>query len=75
VAVEGWETEGGRHIVLFCTEPITLREANRYLLDDGLRGVMRLDEVRPVAAIPVLGTGKIDYKALRALPAPVHQSL
>jgi hypothetical protein len=33
---------------------------------------MRLDEVRPVAAIPVLGTGKTDYKALRALLAPAE---
>jgi hypothetical protein len=28
---------------------------------------MRLDEVRQVERIPVLGTGKTDYKALRAL--------
>ncbi len=28
---------------------------------------MRLDEVRRVERIPVLGTGKTDYKALRAL--------
>jgi hypothetical protein len=27
---------------------------------------MRLDEVRRVEAIPMLGTGKTDYKALRA---------
>jgi len=73
VAVEGLETKGGRHIVLFCTEPITLREANRYLLDDGFRGVMRLDEVRPVRAIPVLGAGKTDYKALQALVAAVAE--
>ena len=67
VAVEGVETDGGRHIVLFCTEPVGLREANRLLLAEGFRGVMRLDEVRVVPAIPVLGTGKTDYKALRSL--------
>jgi long-chain-fatty-acid--[acyl-carrier-protein] ligase len=66
VAVEGIEQEGGRRIVLFCTEPISLREANALLLEEGFRGVMRLDEVRQVPAIPVLGTGKTDYKALRA---------
>jgi long-chain-fatty-acid--[acyl-carrier-protein] ligase len=70
VAVEGVETEAGRHIVLFSTEPVTLREANAWLLQDGFRGVMRLDEVRVVEAIPVLGTGKTDYKALRARIAP-----
>ncbi len=67
VAVEGVEAEGGRRVVLFSTEPITLKEANDLLWQEGFRGVMRLDEVRRVDAIPVLGTGKTDYKALRAL--------
>jgi long-chain-fatty-acid--[acyl-carrier-protein] ligase len=65
VAVEGIETPGGRQIALFTTFPLTLREASQILLEDGLRGVMRLDEVRQLEAIPVLGTGKTDYKELR----------
>ena len=65
VAVEGVETEGGRNIVLFTTEPITLKEANARLIEAGFRGVMRLDEVRRLDRIPVLGTGKIDYRRLR----------
>jgi long-chain-fatty-acid--[acyl-carrier-protein] ligase len=69
VAVEGVEAEGGRRIVLFTTEPIDLRDANAKLLEEGFRGVMRLDEVRRVDQIPVLGTGKTDYKVLRALIA------
>lgn len=66
VAVEGIETPGGRQIVLFTTLDISLREAGDVLLEAGLRGVMRLDEVRKVDTIPVLGTGKTDYKTLRA---------
>jgi acyl-CoA synthetase (AMP-forming)/AMP-acid ligase II/1-acyl-sn-glycerol-3-phosphate acyltransferase/acyl carrier protein len=69
VAVEGVEAEGGRRVVLFTTEPIELRDANAKLLEEGFRGVMRLDEVRRVDKIPVLGTGKTDYKVLRALIA------
>ena len=65
VAVEGIETPGGRQIALFTTFPLTLREASQILVEDGLRGVMRLDEVRQLEAIPVLGTGKTDYKELR----------
>ncbi len=72
VAVEGVETESGRRIILFTTEPITLREANARLLEAGFRGVMRLDEVRQVEHIPVLGTGKTDYKALRAMIQKSH---
>jgi long-chain-fatty-acid--[acyl-carrier-protein] ligase len=67
VAVEGVELDGGgRRIVLFSTEPITLRVANEILLSEGFHGVMRLDEVHQVENLPVLGTGKTDYKVLRA---------
>ncbi len=67
VAVEGIETAEGRKIVLFTTESVTLHEANAVLIKDGFRGIMRLDEVRKIPAIPVLGTGKTDYKVLRKL--------
>ncbi len=66
VAVEGVEQDSGRHIVLFATQPITLAEANGLLHEAGFHGIMRLDEVRQVEQIPVLGTGKTDYKVLRA---------
>jgi acyl-CoA synthetase (AMP-forming)/AMP-acid ligase II/1-acyl-sn-glycerol-3-phosphate acyltransferase/acyl carrier protein len=65
VAVEGVETPGGRHVVLFTTFELSLRDAAEMLLADGLRGVMRLDDVRRIDAIPVLGTGKTDYVTLR----------
>jgi long-chain-fatty-acid--[acyl-carrier-protein] ligase len=67
VAVEGLETADGRRIVLFTTEEISLKDANAKLQAEGFRGVMRLDEVRKVEKIPTLGTGKTDYKALRAM--------
>ena len=69
VAVEGVETERGRQIVLFTTFPLELAEANDLLVKSGFRGVMRLDAVRQLKEIPQLGTGKIDYKALRAILA------
>jgi long-chain-fatty-acid--[acyl-carrier-protein] ligase len=69
VAVEGIETPDGRRIVLFTTEDISLRDANALLQREGFRGVLRLDDVRKVERIPVLGTGKSDYKVLRAMIA------
>jgi long-chain-fatty-acid--[acyl-carrier-protein] ligase len=74
VAVEGIETEHGQRIVLFSTESLTLKEANAHLQTAGFRGVMRLDEVRRVAAIPVLGTGKVDYKVLRSVVQTTDQA-
>jgi long-chain-fatty-acid--[acyl-carrier-protein] ligase len=67
VAVEGVDTDGARRIVLFSTEPLNVHDANAKLIEEGFRGVMRLDEVRKIDKIPVLGTGKTDYKVLRAL--------
>ncbi len=69
VAVEGIETPGGRHIALFTTREISVREANAILADAGFRGVMRVDETIRLDAIPVLGTGKTDYKVLRNMLA------
>ena len=66
VAVEGIETPGGRSIVLFTTQSISVREANAILAEAGFRGVMRIDDVVRLEAVPVLGTGKTDYKVLRA---------
>jgi acyl-CoA synthetase (AMP-forming)/AMP-acid ligase II/1-acyl-sn-glycerol-3-phosphate acyltransferase/acyl carrier protein len=66
VAVEGIETATGRKIVLFTTAEIALADANTLLTAAGFRGIMRLDEVRKIATIPLLGTGKTDYKVLRA---------
>lgn len=67
VAVEGIETPQGRRIVLFTTEPLTLREANAILQQEGFRGLYRFDEVRQLDRLPVLGTGKTDYKLLRQM--------
>lgn len=66
VAVEGIETDTGRKIVLFTTEPISLQDANSLLAEHGFGGVMHLDEVRQLNQIPLVGTGKIDYRRLRA---------
>jgi long-chain-fatty-acid--[acyl-carrier-protein] ligase len=66
VAVEGIETPEGRKIVLFTTTEIKLPEANALLTQAGFRGIMRLDEVRRLGKLPLLGTGKTDYKILRA---------
>lgn len=67
VAVEGIETPQGRRIVLFTTEPLTLLEANAILQQHGFRGLYRLDDVRHLPQLPLLGTGKVDYKLLRQM--------
>ena len=67
VAVEGIETRRAAGSCCSRTESLDLREANAVLSETGFRGVMRLDEVVRLDTIPVLGTGKTDYKRLRGL--------
>ena len=52
-----------------CSRPSRSRCARRTrcLQQEGFRGVMRLDEVKKLDKLPVLGTGKTDYKVLRAM--------
>ncbi len=67
VAVEGIDDHGRRLIVLFTRTPLSLTEANAMLQAEGFRGVFRLDKVQPVESIGVLGTGKTNYRELRAV--------
>src|SRR5262249_34857535 len=66
VAVEGVELGGGRRVGVFTAGESSLGGASGLLLGEGFRGVMRLGEVRRVEKLPTLGTGKTDYKVLRA---------
>ncbi len=69
VAVEGVETADGPRIALFTTRAISLQEANAILAEAGFRGVMRIHQVIRLDKLPVLGTGKTDYKVLRSMLA------
>ena len=53
-------------IVLFTTLDITREEANAALRAARLSGLSAVARVQKLASIPVLGTGKTDYKALKA---------
>lgn len=68
LAVEALEREGDRPVMcLFTTVELTLEKANELLLGAGFSNVSRLNRVEQIEAIPVLGTGKTDYRSLKAL--------
>lgn len=67
VAVEGIEKENRKHVYLFNRNPMEISEANRLLQEAGFRGIMRIDKIILVDEIPVLGTGKTNYRKLREL--------
>lgn len=68
LALEGTETDHDIKIVLFTVDmKVSVEEVNHYLREQGVSNLIRIDEVKKIEKIPLLGTGKIDYKELKAL--------
>ena len=66
LAVVATPMEENPDIVLFCTGDITREEANQVIHEAGLSGLHNIRQVIRVDGLPLLGTGKIDHKALVA---------
>ena len=64
LAVVGDDKVQPPRIVLFATQPIALVEANQYLAQSGFSNLARIHAVQAIDEIPLLGTGKTDYKRL-----------
>jgi len=65
LAVEAVGTSDNPEIVLFTPLPLEREELNRAIREAGLSPLHHVRRVIRVPAIPVLGTGKTDYRGLR----------
>ncbi|MBK9120276.1 MAG: AMP-binding protein [Phycisphaerales bacterium] len=65
LAVEATPSEEHAEIVLFTTQPLDRAEVNQRIRTAGLSALHNVNRVEWVETIPVLGTGKTDYRALR----------
>lgn len=65
IAVEGSDSVEPPQIVLFTTTPLDVSSANNELKKAGFSNLIRIHRVELIDHIPVLGTGKIDYKEIR----------
>jgi hypothetical protein len=54
-------------IVLFVTFDISLDEINSYIHEHGASNLVKFAHIVKLDAIPVLGTGKTDYKLLKGM--------
>jgi acyl-CoA synthetase (AMP-forming)/AMP-acid ligase II/acyl carrier protein len=54
-------------LVLFSVVDLTIEQVQQFMRDRGMRGGSTISEVRRVKEIPMLGTGKTDYKVLQNL--------
>ena len=69
VAVEAMERDGDRPVLcLFSTvQSANLDDANSLLREAGFSNVGRLNKLLNIEAVPLLGSGKTDYRALKRL--------
>ena len=72
LAVEAAGQEGQVEIVLFTTRPLAREDVNRAIRDAGLSPLHNIRRVIQLDEIPVLGTGKCDYRALARSLADGH---
>ena len=70
IAVEarpGSEDAGSAEIIAFTPLPLNVREVNSVFRNAGMAPVFAVKRVVRVSEIPLLGTGKTDYRALQAM--------
>ncbi len=65
LAVEASPDELGPEVVLFTPLPLTLAETNAALRQAGLSPLYAVKRIVGLEAIPLLGSGKTDYRALK----------
>jgi long-chain-fatty-acid--[acyl-carrier-protein] ligase len=65
LAVEAREAEPYPHLVLFAVPDLDRAEVNAAIRDAGLSALHHIREIRRVESIPLLGTGKTDYRRLK----------
>ncbi|WP_136809389.1 MFS transporter [Desulfosediminicola flagellatus] len=67
LAVEATQTESHPEIVLFTTENLDRKKINKVLKNAGLSALHNIRRLVQIDSIPVLGTGKTDYKVLQQM--------
>ncbi len=66
LAVEAREVDGTTIIVAFTTFEVTTAELNEYIHSHGASNIIKFSHVVKLETIPILGTGKTDYKQLKS---------
>jgi long-chain-fatty-acid--[acyl-carrier-protein] ligase len=72
LAVESAGSEEAPELSLFTTQELTREAANAAIREAGLSPIHHVRKVVRVEKIPLLGTGKTDYRALKGLQPPAE---
>lgn len=74
LAISGKEVPGGKpEIVLFCRFATSLDEANKTLREAGFSNLVKITSVMQLSEIPIMGSGKINYRALDVLKPKIME--
>ena len=68
LAVESLGEELQPMITLFSTIPLTREEVNQHLKEAGMAALNFIRQIIQIDEIPLLGSGKVDYRGLKSLP-------
>ncbi len=63
------KTPGKSDLVLFSLVPLEKEQANQILLNAGFSRLIKISSVRHIQEIPLMGTGKTDYRRLQTFIA------
>lgn len=67
LAVEGSDKGGSPIVSLFTVKELDLAEVNKFLRDTGVASIAKIRDIRIIEEIPLLGSGKTNYRALKAI--------
>lgn len=67
LAVEGTDRAVDPVVTLFCTKELNLSEVNRYLRESGVASIARIRNIEIIDEIPMLGSGKTNYRVLKEI--------
>lgn len=65
LAVEGCDRAKDPVVTLFSTKDLNLSEVNKYLRSRGVASIARIRNIEKVEEIPMLGSGKTNYRELK----------
>ncbi len=65
LAVEGCDRAIDPVVTLFSTQDLTLSEVNKYLRESGVASIARIRNIEIIEEIPMLGSGKTNYRELK----------
>jgi len=65
LAVEGCDRAKDPVVTLFSTKDLNLAEVNKYLRSKGVASIARIRNIEQVDEIPMLGSGKTNYRELK----------